>query len=412
MDLNIDQLRLAAKQYRCKCPRTVERLLALIELSKRITLRGRLRALDYDRVAAEFGKTARTVFRWKKGWEENGVKGVVPKVPPGRRKRPISGFIAKKIIEFRKKYRWGAEVIHAHLKHDYGLMISEDRIHRFLLRKGFVKNKRMKKVGGRHTKVVQVAEPGIHTQNDVKHLPHTLPNSQKSYVYNFVDHASRWEYKKAYDSFGPSESKDFAERVVRKAPFKIFRWQTDNGIEFTFKYVSHVDKPKKHALDKFCEKNAIRHVLIPPGEKELQGLVERSHRMDEDELYHRIRPRNLEELNRFLEAHCEWKNNHRRRKSLGWKTPNEWLKEHGEKIVSGLVRPKQRQNTTAPLPNEGFSHKESWERGLLEAWQSLARHNSLRATKLLGLGHTQQNFSLEDKQEHEARSVGELKKVA
>lgn len=156
-----------------------------------------------------------------------------------------------------------------------------------------------------------------------------LPNGRKSYVYNFVDHASRWEFKRAYDSFGPSETKDFAERVIKKAPFSIVRWKIgNNGIEFTFKYVSHVDKPRKHALDRWCEKNGIRHVLIPPGEKELQGLVERSHRMDEDELYHRIKPKDLCELNRFLEAHCDWKNQRRRRKALGWKSPIEWLSEY------------------------------------------------------------------------------------
>jgi transposase len=302
--------------------------LALIELAKRIGSKGSLRELDYERVAAEFRKSARTVRRWKRAWEEEGVKGVVPKVSSGRKRRPISGFIAKKIIEFRKKYRWGAEVIRAHLRYDYGVLISEDRIHRFLQRKRFVGKRRKQKRENRHTKVVRIEHPGMHTQNDVKHLPHTLPNPQKSYVYNFVDHASRWEYKRGYDSLGPSETKDFVERVIKKAPFKIFRWQTDNGIEFTFKYVSHVDKPKKHVLDKLCEKNGIRHVLIPPGEKELQGLVERSHRMDEDELYHRIKPRDLAELNRFLEAHCEWKNNRRRRKSLGWLTSAEWLERY------------------------------------------------------------------------------------
>lgn len=328
MDLNIDRLRLAAKQYRRKCPRAVERLLALIELAKRTGSKRALRELDYERVAAEFRVSSRTLCRWKRRWEEDGAKGVVPKVSPGRKRKPISGFIAKKIMEYRKKYRWGAEVIQAHLKYDYGLEISEDRIHRFLLRKRLVQKQRVRKAKNRHTKVVRIEKPGAHTQNDVKHLPHTLPNPQKSYVYNFVDHASRWEFKRAYDSLGPSETKDFAERVIKKAPFTILRWQTDNGVEFTFKYVSHVDKPRKHVLDKICEKNGIRHVLIPPGEKELQGLVERSHRMDDDELYHRIKPRDLGELNRFLDAHCEWKNNRRRRKSLGWMTSIEWLEQY------------------------------------------------------------------------------------
>jgi len=412
MDLNVTKLRCAAKRFRKSSPRTAERFLALIELAKKAQRRD-LKQLDYERVGAEFEVTSRTLMRWKKSWKQDGVKGVVPKVSPGRRKRPIRGFIAKKIVDFRKKYRWGAEVIHAHLKLDHGAVISEDRIHRFLKNKDFIENGRKRKPKSKHIKVVKVENPGTHTQNDVKHLPHMLPNSQKSYVYNFVDHASKWEMKRAYDSYGPSETKDFAQRVIKKAPFQISRWQTDNGIEFTFKFVSHVDKPRKHALDTFCKNNGIRHVLIPVGEKELQGLVERSHRMDEDELYHRIKPRSLEELNRYLEAHYEWKNSNRRRKAIGWKTPNEWLKNYDEKILSGLVRHKDPVDSVVPTPNDGLGHKEGWEKSLVEVWSHVARQNGPAAKKLLGPDQTRQNLFEENKQRKEqARSVSSSKKAA
>lgn len=413
MDLNINELRLAAKHYFCKCPRVKERLLVLMELSKRSRSKRELRTLDYERVAAEFGKSARTVFRWKESWEENGIKGLVPRVSPGRKKRPVSGFTAKKIIEYRKKYNWGAEVIKAHLKMDYGQIISEDRIHRFMKRKGFLKKIRTKKPKSKHTKVVKVKEPGAHTQNDVKHLPHILRSQEKCYVYNFVDHASKWEFKHSYLSYGPSETKDFVERVLRNCPFQITRWQTDNGIEFTYKYVSLVDKPKKHALDKICEKNNIRHVLIPPGEKELQGLVERNHRMDEDELYHRIRPQNINELNRYLEAHYKWKNSSRRRKILDWKTPNEWLNNYSKNILSGLVRHKDPLDCVKIEPNDVLGQQKGWEHQLLETWSHLALKKETKAIKLLGPQITRQNVDVENKQtEEQARSVVKSKKAA
>lgn len=413
MDLRIGALRLAAKQYFRKCPRTKERLLALIELAKRAQSNEELTDLDYELVATKFEKSGRTLFRWKKAWETSGVKGVVPKVSPGRKKRPINGFTAKKILEYRRKYTWGAEVIQAHLKRDFGQNISEDRIHRFLQRKGFIYNGRKRRSKGRHTRVVKVERPGTHTQNDVKHLPHMLPNNEKSYVYNFVDHASKWEMKRAYDSYGPSESKDFIRRVVKEAPFTITRWQTDNGIEFTNKFVSHVDKPKIHALDKFCKRHGIRHVLIPPGEKELQGLVERSHRMDEEELYHRIRPRNLIELNRYIEGHYKWKNSNRRRKAIDWKTPNEWLRDYGEKVLSGFVRHRDPVESVIPAPNEGLRPKEGWERGLAEVWSHLARRNGPNAKGLVGPVQTRQNFFEKDKPvEEETQGVKNSKKAA
>jgi transposase len=413
MDLKIDELRVAAKHYFSKCPRTKERLLALIELSKRSRSNWKLRELDYERVAAEFGRTSRTLHRWKKSWDEWGVKGLVPKASPGRKKRPISGFTARKILEYRTNYNWGAEVIQAHLKFDFGQTISQDRIHRFLLRQGFVKKIRTRKPKKKHTKIVKVDKPGAHTQNDVKHLPHMLPNSVKSYVYNFVDHACKWEMKRAYDSYGPAETKDFAQRVVNQAPFKITRWQTDNGVEFTFKFLSHVDKPKKHALDRFCESNDIKHVLIPPGEKELQGLVERSHRMDDDELYHRIEPQTLDELNRYLDAHCAWKNARRRRKSLDWKTPNQWLEEYGKQILSGLVRPEDPLDSVRLEPNEGLKHKNSWQDRLLEVRGRMARETVIETAKLGGPSQTRQNYRDITKQtEGLAQSVVKSKKAA
>ena len=404
MDLNIVALRLAAKQKIAKCPRVKERILALIELSKRNESKGNLSELDYERVAAEFGKVSRSIRRWKDGWEESGIRGLVPKVSTGRRKRPVSGFTAKKIREFRKKYNWGAEVIEAHLRLDFGQKISEGRIHRFLVDKGLVQSKK-RKPKSKHTRVVKVSEPGAHTQSDVKHLPHILSSGEKCYVFNFVDHASKMEFKRAYLSYAASEAKDFINRVLKEVPFRISRWQTDNGIECTYKYVSLVDKPKKHPFDKVCEKNQIRHVLIPPGEKELQGLVERSHRMDDDELYHRIRPRDINEFNRYLEAHYKWKNSSRRRKILDWKTPNQWLKDHGTKISSGLVRLKDPVDSVNQMPNESLKPIEGWERGLVEVWNQMDKAKSPDKTR--------QNFPKETQQaEAQAQSVGDCKKAA
>lgn len=65
--------------------------------------------------------------------------------------------------------------------------------------------------------------------------------------------------------------------------------------------------------------------MIPPGEKELQGLVERSHRQDDQELFSRIKPWDLEEFNDELERYYKWRNDSRRFKKLGWESANSWL---------------------------------------------------------------------------------------
>ena len=104
----------------------------------------------------------------------------------------------QKIIEnYRIKYRWGSEVIQAHLKYDHNYKISRHKIDRYLAKSGLKekypcttikKQKAQKKK--KHTKIVKVDNPGVHTQMDVKYQLHLLQNKKKCYVYNFIDHGS------------------------------------------------------------------------------------------------------------------------------------------------------------------------------------------------------------------------------
>lgn len=335
MDLKLQTLRQEVKQFGKNSKRMTQRFLALIELTKFKKKHGCVKETDYESLADRFEISGRTLYRWESAYKRGGAVALVPIKAPGRKPRPIRGHTATKIARMRKLYNWGAEVIQAHLKFDHGITRSQYEINRFLRRKGLLVRKKCK-ARKKHTHVVQVENPGQHTQTDVKHLPHLLPNEEKCYVYNFVDHASKWAFKRAYDSYGPSETLDFMRAVVQAAPFVITRSQTDNGVEFTYKYISHIDEPKEHALDRFCKSNGIRHVLIPPGEKELQGLVERSHRQDDEELFHRIKPISLAAFNILLSEHCEWRNGKRRRKLLGWKSSDEFIKNYREKIQKML----------------------------------------------------------------------------
>jgi transposase len=343
MDLKLEVLRKEVKQFRKNSPRVLIRLLALIALTKYRHKHGSVKELDYEQIAGRFDRGGRTLYRWEASYKSLGVQGLIPLKAPGRKPRSIRGHTAKKIREMRKYFNWGAEVIQAHLELDHNIKISLYRIHQFLLKKGFIftKKRKLRKV---HTQVVLVEHPGQHTQTDVKHLPHLLGDGKKCYNYNFVDHASKWSFKKAYDSYGPCETKDFISSVVAAAPFTIRRLQSDNGVEFTNKYISKLDDPKIHALDVFCTSHEIRHVLIPPGEKELQGLVERSHRQDDEELFHRIKPYNLAEFNKILSQHMLWRNSKRRRKALGWKSSDEFLADYAQKVKNWLY-----ENAVSPF---------------------------------------------------------------
>ena len=326
MNLKIEQLRTDYKKYRKKSKTLDLRLKSLVELVKRRSLfTTSYSDLDYDLVGEKFDKSGRTIRRWAKLYNERGAQGLNSKTHSNRKKHVINGWTANKITEYRLKYNWGAETIQAHLNGDHDIELTEFKINEFLRMKKLLKKKRKKKLKNRHTTVVVVETPGAHTQTDVKHLPRILLSGEKTYVYNFVDHASRWEHKEGFDSYCPFNTKKFFNNVIKEAPFNILCSQTDNGVEFTNKFISRVDEPRLNCFETFLLDKKIKHRLIPPGEKELNGLVERSHRTDDEEFYHRIHPVNLVEFNKLLKVHCRWRNEERRKKPLGWLTTSEWL---------------------------------------------------------------------------------------
>lgn len=342
MILSLEKLRVDYKAYRKKDPFIAEKLDILISITKfELTLAGEAqieaKQKKINAFLAELELSERTLQRWKKVYkEEGGADGLGKKIASGRPPGEIPLNIQNIIKDYRSKFRWGSEVIQAHLKFDHNVKISRHKIDRYLdvsgLRKEYpcttIKKQKAQK-DKKHTKKVVVTTPGAHTQMDVKYQLHILTNKKKCYVYNFVDHASNWSFKNAYSAINERNTLDFMEKLVKKCPFDIMRLQTDNGIEFTFKYVSGApDEPKEHLLEKFCRENNIRHKLIPPGEKELQGLVERSHRQDDQELFSRINPNELDEFNRLLEEYTNDRNKGRRYKKLNWKTPNQWLYDY------------------------------------------------------------------------------------
>ena len=337
MNLNLSQLRKDFKDVYKENWQTAKKLSVLVEATKldiapASKIPPAAKRLGLLRLLHDAGISPRTLQRWKRSYRNDAAEGLLPKDrgrPPKKEPSPKE----RNIIEnYRKLYRWGSEVIEAHLLRDHGIRMNRYRIDRFLAESGSGKlypcttAKKVKAKRRRHTKKVAVPNPGEHTQMDVKYQLHLLGDRTKAYVYNFIDHASNWSYKRAYAAINVKNTSDFMERLLKECPFTIRRLQTDNGTEFTFKWASkHPDDPKEHPLFKICLREGIAHKLIPPGEKELQGLVERSHRQDDQELYSRISPFNLEEFNRLLADYCGWRNRGRRFKKLLWVSPDRWL---------------------------------------------------------------------------------------
>ena len=138
------------------------------------------------------------------------------------------------IKQWRELYRWGSEVLQAHLRYDHNIIVNRYQIDRYLKESGLrelypcTTIKRVKAKRKKHDKKVVVDNPGEHTQMDVKYQLHLLLNGEKAYVYNFIDHASNGSFKRAYPRISAANTEDFMERLLRKVSFIIDRLQTDN----------------------------------------------------------------------------------------------------------------------------------------------------------------------------------------
>jgi transposase InsO family protein len=341
MILSLEKLRRDYKLYRKKDQEIAARIDILLSYSK-FELKYQGPTLQETKVKfitaflTSMEISERTIQRWKKDYKERGPDGLGKLKATGRPPVAIRPRIRRVITAYRKMFRWGSEAIQAHLEIDLNYIVSRHKIEKFLDDSGLrdqypctTKKRQKAQAKKKHTKIVVVQNPGQHTQMDVKYQLHLLTNKSKAYVYNFIDHASNWSFKFAYDRINARNTKDFMTRIIWACPFKIDRLQTDNGVEFTSKYISGCpDEPKEHLLQLFCDDNNINHKLIPPGEKELQGLVERSHRQDDQELFSRINPKDLKEFNEHLSFFKDERNRKRRFKKLGWKTPDEWLQNY------------------------------------------------------------------------------------
>ena len=112
------------------------------------------------------------------------------------------------------------------------------------------------------------------------------------FVYGFEEHT-------------PENSVKFFKMLQKVFPFRIQTTQTDNGTEFTYKYISETEKCP---FDVALEEAGVAHKLIPPRTPWHNGKVERSHRNDQRYFYNWEKFSDVKELNEKLKVHLAWSN--------------------------------------------------------------------------------------------------------
>jgi transposase InsO family protein len=155
---------------------------------------------------------------------------------------------------------------------------------------------------------------------------------RRYFQYTAIDTASRWRHLAVYDEQISYHSILFLKEVIQLFSYPIRAIKTDNHSTFTNYYVgtnkrSDLTVKTIHPLDVFCASRNIVHYLIDPGKPAQNGIVERSHREDEEKFYQENVFRNFADLQKKLRAWNDYYNN-LEHCGLNGKTPNEFLSEY------------------------------------------------------------------------------------
>ena len=183
--------------------------------------------------------------------------------------------VISKILYLREHYHFGPGRIADYLRRFHQLTLAKSSVQRILIRHGLGRLPAHQKSrrAGRPWKRYEKAQPGHRLQLDVKFLERIAGTSKRLYQFTAIDDCTRIRVLKIYDACNQITAVRFVDEVLRRLPFRVLVIQTDNGAEFQSRFHWHL------------ESRDIRHVYIRPRTPHLNGKVEGSHRVDEQEFY-------------------------------------------------------------------------------------------------------------------------------
>lgn len=287
-----------------------------------------------SKASRKYGVSLSSVKRWCKRydgtWQSLVEKSHRPHSHPKQHSKKEERQIKNSFRKCYERYGWDgvySDLIRKGYQRSFSGMVYAAK------RLGLKEKNAQKKKSRVHRKYPEILKPGEKVQIDVKEVPYNclrgkvLRDGKHLYQWTAIDECTRMRFVYGFEEHTPENSVKFLKMLIEAFPFKIQTIQTDNGTEFTYKYIS---EERVCPFDKALEKLRINHKLIPPRTPWHNGKVERSHRNDQRYFYDWETFRNVDELNKKLEKHLEWSNNKPMR-TLGHKSPRQLL---AEKLVA------------------------------------------------------------------------------
>lgn len=272
------------------------------------------------RAAEKYHVSRMSVYRWCKRYdgtiESLKERSSRPKHHPNQHTEEEIRKIVK-VHNHNKKY--GLERLWVELKFEHGYTRSITALYRVMRRIGLYKQKKEKKKRRLSKPYERMNYAGQRVQIDVKYVPkECLTGSltgKKLYQYTAIDEYSRYRYIALFEEHSSYSSVQFLKEMIKAFPFPVECIQTDNGREFTNKYISD----KLNHFEIALKQLNIEHKLIRIATPRHNGKVERSHRTDEELFYSDRKFYSFKDAQKQIKQYL-YKSNRQRLKVHGWRS--------------------------------------------------------------------------------------------
>ena len=258
---------------------------------------------NVTRTAKALGIARKTVRRARDGTLKDLSRK--PKNSPNK----TATFLENLIVQSAKKTGYRYRRLAFYIFRMFGLRVSENTI-KHILKRNQIHKKRIRTANHRRRPLYDYENlaPFAEMQLDTKHildknaLPtdvynHILRKKLPIYEWNMIDIATRTRFTAYSNELSAIFGKMFISLVltwIRAHGIRVHSHiQADNGLEFCLG-----SKRKESDLNLYLSKFDASFSSIPAGKKYLQGVIERSHRSDDEEFLaiHPIRCQNSSEF--------------------------------------------------------------------------------------------------------------------
>lgn len=292
------------------------------QVRQRLTVLRLATQVGMQQACWRLGKSLSYGYRWQRRYRAGGHdwRSVQNRSSrPQRLPRLSRPAVVRRVLAVRRATGWGKARLAARLR------LPVSTVGHILRRARVTRAPRRWATQKKHRRCYNLLWPGQRVQLDVKFVPFKI-GARQYYQYTVIDECTRLRYLMIKEALWTRYSVEAVQAAQRYFGFPIQCVQTDNGTEFTFRYTAERQArhgpPKPHPLDVYCQQHGITHRCIPPGAKELNGKVERSHRTDEEEFYQRYAtPPSVLQLHRDHRRWMHYYNRYRAHSGIGGLTP-------------------------------------------------------------------------------------------